>query len=227
VKRTNGLRLYPAISLAALALAACGPRYSPDTYDAAAVQQANKVERGIVVGFREVAVSADGTVGAVAGGAAGGIAASQSPVGPVTRAFTALGGTLVGGLIGTATEHAVADTKAWEYIVKEPNGDLVSVTQTDKTPLPIGQSVLVITGKQARIVPDYTAKFPEPQKPQPAEPEPVKAVLLPMPAPPPAPGPSVPPNGAAPAAPATPPVSTPPVVPPTMPPSPGGPPNPG
>lgn len=206
MKRTNGLRLYPTIPLLGLALAGCGARYSPNTYAAAAVQQANKVERGIVVGFREVAVSADGTVGAVAGGAAGGIAASDSPLGPVTRAFTTLGGTLVGGLVGTATEHAVADTKAWEYIVREPNGDLVSVTQTDAAPLPIGQSVLVITGKQARIVPDYTVKFPEPAKA-----EPVKAA---------------PPAAAAP--PTAPPVAAPPAATaPVTPPSPAGPPNPG
>lgn len=161
------MRLSPALPLAALALllSGCGGNYSANTYAAAAVQQANKVERGVIVGFREVAVTAEGTIGAVTGGAAGGIAAAQSPVGPVTRAFTALGGTLVGGLIGTATEHAVADTKAWEYIVREPSGELISVTQTDPAPLPIGQSVLVITGKQARIVPDYTVTFPEPAKP--------------------------------------------------------------
>ncbi len=37
-----------------------------------------------------------------------------------------------------------------------PNGDLVSVTQKDKTPLVLGQKVLVIAGTQARVVPDYT-----------------------------------------------------------------------
>lgn len=146
----------------ALPLAGCAADYSAHTYSAVAVQQANKVERGVVIGFREVAVSAQGTVGAVAGGAAGGVAASQAPFGPVTRAFSAIGGTLVGGLVGAATEHAVGDTKAWEYIVREPSGELVSVTQADTTPLVIGQSVLVITGKQARVVPDYTVKLPDP-----------------------------------------------------------------
>ena len=47
-------------------------------------------------------------------------------------------------------EHAQGDTTAWEYIVKESKGDLVSVTQKDDKPLAIGQKVLVIAGNQAR-----------------------------------------------------------------------------
>jgi len=136
-------------------LSGCGPSYSPDTYASNAAQQANKVEQGVVVGVRTVAVSAAGTVGTVTGAAAGGIAGSQLGVGPVS-AFTALGGALAGGLGGSAVEHVTADTIAFEYIVHKPNGDLVSVTQKDKTPLALGQKVLVIAGTQARVVPDYT-----------------------------------------------------------------------
>ncbi len=150
------------LSVVLLALAGCAADYSPNTYAAAAVQQANKVDRGVIVGRRLVQVSAQGTVGAVTGGAAGGIAGSQAPGGAVASAFGALGGALVGGLAGTAAEHAVADTQAWEYIVQQPNGDLLSVTQADPAPLAIGQHVLVITGKQARIVPDYTVALAPP-----------------------------------------------------------------
>jgi len=179
--------LAAALAVLALSVAGCAGDYSANTYNAAAVQQANKVERGIVVGFREVAVSAEGTVGAVTGGAAGGIAAGQAPLGPVSRAFSAIGGTLVGGLVGTAAEHAVGDTHAWEYIIREPSGELISVTQADKAPLPIGQSVLVITGKQARVVPDYTVALPEPAKPapkpasKPAPPKPTPIVQTTLP----------------------------------------------
>jgi outer membrane lipoprotein SlyB len=141
---------------AALAmLSGCGPSYSPDTYASNAVQQANKVEQGVIVGVRDVGVSAAGTVGTVAGAAAGGIAGSQVADGPIT-AITALGGSLVGGIAGSAVEHVTADTKAYEYIVRKPNGDLVSVTQKDKVPLVLGMKVLVIAGNQARVVADYT-----------------------------------------------------------------------
>jgi outer membrane lipoprotein SlyB len=142
-------------------LSGCGPTYSPDTYASNAAQQANKAEQGIVVGVREVSISAAGTVGTVTGAAAGGIAGSEAPVGPMS-AFTALGGTVLGGLAGNATEHVVSDTKAFEYIVRKPNGDLVSVTQKDTVPLALGQKVLVIAGSQARVVPDYTVAVQQP-----------------------------------------------------------------
>ena len=139
----------------ALALAGCAPDYSPNTYAADAVQQANKVETGIVVGYREVKITASGAVGIVTGGAAGGILGAEADPTGIGHALGAVGGTLVGGVVGTAIEHATDDTTGWEYIVRKTNGDLLSVTQRQPTPLPIGQKVLVITGKQARIIPDY------------------------------------------------------------------------
>jgi outer membrane lipoprotein SlyB len=149
------MRTFFAAALLLTALSACGPSYSPDTYSANAVQQANKVEQGVVVGVRNVGVSASAAVGTVTGAAAGGIAGSQVASGPIS-AITALGGSLVGGIAGSAVEHTTADTAAFEYIVRKVNGDLVSVTQKDKTPLALGQKVLVIAGNQARVVPDYT-----------------------------------------------------------------------
>jgi outer membrane lipoprotein SlyB len=178
---------FPIVVLVLAGMSGCGPTYSPDTYASNAAQQANKVEQGVVVGVRNVAVSAAGTVGTVTGAAAGGIAGSQAVAGPVS-AFTALGGSLVGGIAGSTVEHITADTEAFEYIVRKPNGDLVSVTQKDKTPLALGQNVLVIAGTQARVVPDYTvpplvasAKAGDTQKPtvpaeaKPADPKPADA----------------------------------------------------
>jgi outer membrane lipoprotein SlyB len=151
-------RIFAAVLLMS-GLAGCGPNYSPDTYASNAVQQANPVQQGVVVGVRNVGVSASGTVGTVTGAAAGGIAGSQVASSPIS-AFTALGGSLVGGIAGSAVEHTTADTTAFEYIVRKTNGDLVSVTQKDKTPLALGQKVLVIAGTQARVVPDYTVPPP-------------------------------------------------------------------
>lgn len=141
-----------------LALAGCSEGYSPNTYAATAAQQEATVQRGVIIGVRLVLISADGTVGAAAGGAAGGVAGAQASGGPVTTALGAVGGALVGGIGGAAAEQAVADAKGWEYIVQETSGSLVSVTQTSKMALPVGQHVLVIDGKQARIVPDYTVQ---------------------------------------------------------------------
>lgn len=150
-------------------LSACASHYSPDTYNAAAVQQAAKVQRGIVIGFRLVGVSAAANTGTVTGAAAGGIAGSQVGSGGAASAFGALGGSVIGGLVGSSIEHSTADAPAVEYVVRDTKGELISVTQQDKVPLPIGQRVLVIAGPQARIVADYTAQE-QPEVPAVADP---------------------------------------------------------
>lgn len=156
-------RLMATVLLLPLAmLAGCGPSYSPDTYASRAVQQANKVDQGVIVGVREVALSADTTVGTVSGAAAGGIIGSQSPGGSIGSAFGALGGTVVGGLVGTVVQSSVGDKHGYEYIVRKSNGDMLSVTQVDTTALTVGQKVLLISGNQARIVTDYTVPAPTP-----------------------------------------------------------------
>jgi len=183
----------PATLLAAVllgGLAGCAPNYSPDTYDSRAVQQANKVEQGVLVGVRPVGVRADATVGTVTGSAAGGIVGSQTGSG-VASAFGALGGAVVGGLAGSAVAHSIGDVAAFEYIVRKGNGDLLSVTQQDKAPLRLGQKVLVIAGIQARVVPDYTmalaAPPPPPPPPTPVETAPHPDAVTVEPLPPPAP----------------------------------------
>jgi outer membrane lipoprotein SlyB len=154
-----------AVGIALAALAACGPDYSPNTYSSTAVQQANKVEPGVIVGVRRIDIAAQGTTGTVAGAAAGGIAGAAVPEsGGVGSALTALGGGLVGGLVGNTVDRKINDTFGYEYIVRETKGDLVSVTQKDEAPLAIGLHVLVIAGTQARIVVDYTVPI-EPAKP--------------------------------------------------------------
>lgn len=144
----------------------CAPEYSPNLYAGGAVQQANKVEPGFVVGYRQVSISANGTVGAVTGGAVGGVLGSQAnlPGGVASiQSLSAVGGSVVGGLVGVTVEHAVGDTTGWEYIVRKQNGELLSVTQRETLPIPLGQSVLVITGNQARIVKDYSVAIDDPR----------------------------------------------------------------
>jgi len=143
-----------------LALSGCSPDISPDKYATAATQKANKVDQGIVVGVRQVTVTADGNTGAIAGAAAGGVVGSQMPGSQTASALGAVGGGVLGGLLGSSVEKATGDTIAYEYIVRKANDELISVTQADTTPLAIGQNVLVINGGQARVVPDYTVKLP-------------------------------------------------------------------
>lgn len=161
--------------LAALALAGCAERFSADEYRRAAVQQANPVAQGVVLGSRRVAIAADGAAGGTAGAAVGGAVGGAAGGGGVSAALGAVGGALLGGIIGRTAERATANTDAIEYVVRQGNGALVSVTQRDPEPLPNGTRVLVIKGAQARIVPDYTdpaAALPAQARAMPATPAP-------------------------------------------------------
>ena len=149
---------FPLISTATLLLAGCAPSYSPNTYSSNAVQLANKVEAGAIIGFREVQISANGSIGAVTGGAVGGVLGAEY----ANSALIAVTGTTVGGMVGNALEHAARDTTGWEYIIRKDNNDMLSVTQRERAPLGLGQRVLVIMGPQARVVPDYSV----PQEPK-------------------------------------------------------------
>ncbi len=165
----------PLFLLCLLPLAACGPSYSPNTYASTAVQQAAKVDQGVVVGVRSVGVTPQGSTGAVAGGAAGAALGAAAPSGnPVSSTLGAIGGSLLGGIVGAGAEKAVGETTAFEYIVRKPGGELVSVTQKDEVALAVGTRVLVIAGSQARIVPDYTVP---PEPPAEAKPAPAPAPL--------------------------------------------------
>ncbi|MDB5368263.1 MAG: hypothetical protein JWM77_4190 [Rhodospirillales bacterium] len=159
----------PASTLLALmvplALAACARDFSPNTYGTNAVQQANKVNQGVVIGVRKVDIKGDAAAGAATGAAAGGIVGSQVGKGTAS-ALSTLAGTVSGGIIGATAEQSLENTWGYEYIVKRGNGDLLSVTQHDATPLAIGTRVLLIEGAQARIVQDYTVHIDEP-KPEP------------------------------------------------------------
>lgn len=178
-------RMQRWVLLAVLALAACGNRYSPDEYNTRAVQQANRASQGVVLGFRAVRVASDGNTGTAAGAAAGGaVGGAIGAPDRVASALGAVGGALVGGLLGTAAERMAASADAFEYIVRKSSGDLVSVTQRDLVPLPVGARVLVIEGAQARIVADYTLPV---QVPVPAVPDQAAAQAVRSPAPPPEP----------------------------------------
>jgi outer membrane lipoprotein SlyB len=78
-----------ALLATALAVAGCASQYSPDTYSAKAVQQAAKVDQAVIIGVRQVDISADTTLGAATGGAAGGLVGSQ--VGDARRSARSAG----------------------------------------------------------------------------------------------------------------------------------------
>ena len=83
---------------------------------------------GVIVGVRQIDIASPGTTGAIAGAAAGGIAGSQATEG-AGAALTALGGSIVGGILGTTVEKKLNDTFGYEYVVRKANGDIVQTEE--------------------------------------------------------------------------------------------------
>lgn len=165
MRRTFSTTALPVLPACLLLLIGCSPSLAPDTYATRAVQQANRVEQGVVVQVRVVRLEAEGTTGAAAGAGIGAATGGAVTVGnSFARTLGAIGGGVVGGLIGSATERAAGEATAHEYIVRRPDGVLLSVTQRDAVPLALGQSVLVITGAQARVIPDETLRPETPEQ---------------------------------------------------------------
>ena len=150
---------FAALGVAGLLLmAGCANKYSPDVYGPGGMQQANKVDRAVVQSVREVDVNDPALgLGTAAGAAAGGIAGAQIGKGS-GNALATLGGVLIGGAAGYLIDQKANETKAFEYILEKPNGDLMTLAQKQDQSLQVGTHVLILYGVQARIVPDNTGE---------------------------------------------------------------------
>lgn len=132
------------ISLASLSVAACSSNLSPKRYDAYAVGEVNRAERGEIISSRWVEIrkgnSGVGTATGIAAGAAAGSTVGNGAEGVIG----ALGGALIGGLIGSSVDKKVNKTHGFEYLVRTETGDTITLVQADRQPIPNGAPVLIV-----------------------------------------------------------------------------------
>lgn len=144
----------PAASLlvVALLLAACTSP-SSTSYNSSDVGTPIETTEGTVVSSRVVDVSGDNTpVGPIAGGVAGGSAASIAGGGNAV----ALLGALIGAGAGYLAEREARSGEGIEYIVEMADGRTVTLVQNradEEEPLPDGTPVLVqVSSRYSRII---------------------------------------------------------------------------
>ncbi|TNE65219.1 MAG: hypothetical protein EP335_05875 [Alphaproteobacteria bacterium] len=152
----------------ALTLGACAGTQSPHTYDSHAVGQVRRVERGTIESFRWVEIKGNSGVGTLAGAGVGAAAGSTIGHGGAESVIGAIGGALVGGLIGSGVEKSARTKGGYEYIIRTESGNLVTLVQEDKEPLPDGAPVIIVfSGDRSRVRLDHAAFRPNnPQPPQ-------------------------------------------------------------
>ena len=118
----------------------------------ASVGSVSRVEAGVVVSVRPVHVQGVGTgLGASAGMLAGGLAGSRVGGGRGSG-YAMFGGSILGAALGEAAEVRASSQTALQYIVQLDSGSMVSVVQSANNPIPVGRAVLVLMGRETRII---------------------------------------------------------------------------
>jgi len=139
-----------------LLLTGCAESLSPSTYSRAEVGQANQAVPAKIVSMRSVTIDANSGAGGLVGVAAGATAGSLIGGSDTAHILGGIGGAVAGGVIGNEVEKGIRKTQGTEYVLKTQKGTYVTVTQVQELNLYVGQRVIIIYGKQVRIVPDTT-----------------------------------------------------------------------
>ncbi|MCP4393659.1 MAG: glycine zipper 2TM domain-containing protein [Alphaproteobacteria bacterium] len=154
----NIIKLFSLLTL--FLVAACAGSISPSSYRVGSAGQINKTIKGVVVAARPVAVMGserDMKIGAPVGAVLGGLAASEIGGGSKAQAASAVGGALIGGVVGDRLERSITRQGAIEYVIRTDKGGLINVTQGDDIVLGVGQNVYVLLGNPVRVVPVASA----------------------------------------------------------------------
>ncbi len=137
---------------AVLGLGACGPRNTNTTYTRADIGRSAEVTYGVIVSMRPVTVQGGSSgVGTFGGAAAGATAGSFIGGDPRTRILGAIGGAIIGGITGSAVEGAATGGQAMEFIIREDNGQTISVVQTNEEAFQPNERVVLTRGARTRI----------------------------------------------------------------------------
>ena len=141
-----------AVLVLALLIAACTTNISPDTYSVDSVGDVTRSVPGTIISARPVNVEGTNKVGGLTGAVAGGVAGSAIGGGDRAHALGAIGGAIIGALAGSAIEKGVTNQTGIEYVVKTDSGETLTLVQGPSPAFAVGQKVMILYGKRARII---------------------------------------------------------------------------
>ncbi|KMY85410.1 Outer membrane lipoprotein [Candidatus Paraburkholderia calva] len=147
-----------AVLAGSLAMMGCAYNSSsPDVYRSSQAQRAETVRMATVESVRGVKISSNNGqpsgLGAVGGGALGGVAAASAIGGGNGSIIAGIIGGLAGAVAGNAVENNVATKNGLEITVRLDNGDLRAITQTSNDEVfKVGERVrLLSSGGVTRV----------------------------------------------------------------------------
>jgi outer membrane lipoprotein SlyB len=141
-----------AVSLV-LGVAACAPVNTNTTYNANDIGRTASISYGVIVSMRAVEIQGPQSgVGTVGGAVAGGVAGSYIGHGdPRAGVLGVIGGAIIGGIAGNAIERSATTGQAVEFIIRQDDGQTISVVQTNEDNFHPGERVVLTRGARTRI----------------------------------------------------------------------------
>ena len=133
---------------------------SPTNVKTSDAQKVTAVEYGIIKSASPIKIKGESNwIGATAGGMIGGLLGTQvcgeeEIIGTKCQDIAVVYGTIGGAAIGTVAQGIIGNHDGFQYIVDIDNYETDSAfVQGDKTPFSKGQRVVIIYGKDIRVLP--------------------------------------------------------------------------
>ena len=133
---------------------------SPTNVKTSDAQKITAVEYGIIKSSSPIKIKGESNwIGATAGGMIGGLLGTQvcgdeEIIGTKCQDIAVVYGTIGGAAIGTVAQSILGNHDGFQYIVDIDNIEKDSAfVQGDKTPISKGQRVVIIYGKDIRVLP--------------------------------------------------------------------------
>ena len=145
---------------------------SPTNVKTSDAQKITAVEYGIIKSSSPIKIKGESNwIGATAGGMIGGLLGTQvcgeeEIIGTKCQDIAVVYGTIGGAAIGTVAQGMLGNHDGFQYIVDIDNAEKDSAfVQGDKTPISKGQRVVIIYGKDIRVLPLSLIHISEPTRP--------------------------------------------------------------
>ena len=133
---------------------------SPTNVKTSDAQKITAVEYGIIKSSSPIKIKGESNwIGTTAGGMIGGLLGTQvcgeeEIIGTKCQDIAVVYGTIGGAAIGTVAQSILGNHDGFQYIVDIDNAEKDSAfVQGDKTPISKGQRVVIIYGKDIRVLP--------------------------------------------------------------------------
>ena len=149
------MRALPSVLAATLvcSLAACAPVNTNSTYSSHDIGRTASLSYGVIVSMRNVEIHGQPTgIGTMGGAALGATTGSLLGRGDTRAGIVGvIAGAIVGGMAGSAIEASANTGSAVEFIIREDNGQAISVVQTNEDGFRPGERVVLTRGARTRL----------------------------------------------------------------------------